>query len=90
MGRKANNFVALSMGAKLLGKGDFEHNNTTYGYHANGVFGDVGYGLLFGKFYIMAGVTMQSFPKVDSYTSAQLDLKSAIAVGGRLSIGFTF
>ena len=90
MGRKANNFVALSAGAKLLGKGSFEHKGSTYSYHTNGLFGDIDYGILFGKFYISAGFTMQSYPYAASYTDQQLELKSMIMGGGKLSIGFTF
>ena len=90
MGRKANNFVSLSAGAKLLGKGSFEHKGSTYSYHTNGVFGDVNYGLMFGKFYISAGFTLQSYPYAASYTDQQLELKSMIMGGGKLSVGFTF
>ena len=90
MGRKANNFVSLSAGAKLLGKGSFEHKGSTYSYHANGLFGDLDYGILFGKFYISAGFTLQSYPYAASYTDQQLELKSMIMGGGKLSVGFTF
>lgn len=90
MGSSANHFVALSVGGKLFGKNTITHKENSYSYHTNGIFGDVGYGIKFGKLYVSAGVTMQSLPKVDSYTDKQLDIKSKIGVGAKLSVGLTF
>lgn len=90
MGRNANHFVALSAGGKLFGKNEIIHKEKGYSYHTNGIFGDLGYGIKFGGLYIFAGASVQSLPAVDSYTDKQLDIKSKIGIGAKLSVGFTF
>lgn len=90
MGARSRTFVALSAGGKLFGSDKFTHNKVEYKYHTNGIFADLSFGVNIGKFYLSAGATTQSLPCVESYTDKQLDIKSDMCLGAKLSLGFTF
>lgn len=90
MGTRSRTFVALSAGGKLFGSDKFTHNKVEYKYHTNGIFADLSFGVNIGKFYLSAGATTQSLPCVESYTDKQLDIKSKMCLGAKLSLGFTF
>lgn len=90
MGARSRTFVALSAGGKLFGSDKFTHNKVEYKYHTNGIFADLSFGVNIGKFYLSAGATTQSLPCVESYTDKQLDIKSKMCLGAKVSLGFTF
>ena len=90
MGARSRTFVALSAGGKLFGSDKFTHNKVEYKYHTNGIFADLSFGVNIGKFYFSAGATTQSLPCVESYTDKQLDIKSKMCLGAKVSLGFTF
>ncbi|MBQ8853173.1 MAG: PEGA domain-containing protein [Alistipes sp.] len=90
MGTRSRTFVALSAGGKLFGSDKFTHNKVEYKYHTNGIFANLSFGVNIGKFYLSAGATTQSLPCVESYTDKQLDIKSKMCLGAKVSLGFTF
>ena len=91
LGAKSKFYFSLSAGGKLFGKNTFVYNNKSYNYHTNGVFGDVGMGLKFGKFFIGVAATGQTIPYAESINSSnELTMPQRLAVGGKLSIGLTF
>lgn len=90
MGSRSRTFFALSAGGKLFGSDNFTHNGVEYIYHTNGAFGDLSFGVNLGKFYFSLGASAQMLPREESYTDIQLDIKSDMCLGAKLSLGFTF
>ena len=90
MGSRSRTFFALSAGGKLFGSDNFTHNGIEYKYHTNGAFGDLSFGVNLGKFYFSLGASAQMLPREESYTDKQLDIKSDMCLGAKLSLGFTF
>ncbi|MBE6193523.1 MAG: PEGA domain-containing protein [Rikenellaceae bacterium] len=90
MGSRSRTFFALSAGGKLFGSDNFTHNGVEYKYHTNGAFGDLSFGVNLGKFYFSLGASAQMLPWEESYTDKQLDIKSDMCLGAKLSLGFTF
>ena len=90
MGARSRTFFALSAGGKLFGSDKFTHNGVDYKYHTNGAFGDLCFGVSLGKFYFSLGASAQMLPWEESYTDKQLDIKSNLCLGAKLSLGFTF
>ena len=90
MGARSRTFFALSAGGKLFGSDKFTHKGVDYKYHTNGAFGDLSFGVSLGKFYFSLGASAQMLPWEESYTDKQLDIKSNLCLGAKLSLGFTF
>ena len=90
MGSRSRTFVAVSAGGKLFGSDSFTYDNQTFKYNTNGVFADLGFGLQLGKFYLSAAATTQTIPCAEFASEKQIDLKSKLGYGAKLSLGFTF
>ena len=90
MGDHSRTFVALSVGGKLFGSDSIYHEGVDYKYHTNGLFADLNFGVNFGKFYISVGATTQSLPCIDAYSNTQLDIKSKMGIGAKISAGWNF
>ena len=90
MGARSRTFAALSVGGTLIGSDKYTHSTGEYKYHTNGIFADASLGLSLNRFYLSAGLTMQSLPTIGSYSDEQMYIKSEIGVGAKISMGFTF
>ena len=90
MGSRNCIFVSLSAGGKLFGSNSFTYDEYTFKYNTNGAFADLGVGLQFGKFYVSASATTQTIPCAEFITEKQIDLKSKLGFGAKISTGFTF
>lgn len=90
MGRRSRSFVYLSAGGKLLGTDSFTYEKQTFKYNSNGLFADLGAGVQLGSFFISAGVSGQTSPWAEFVSNTQIDLKSKLAIGAKVSMGFTF
>ena len=90
MGRRSRSFVYLSAGGKLLGTDSFTYEKQTFKYNSNGFFADLGAGVQLKSFFISAGVSGQTSPWAEFVSNTQIDLKSKLAIGAKVSMGFTF
>ena len=90
MGRRSRSFVYLSAGGKLLGTDSFTYEKQTFKYNSNGLFADLGAGVQLKSFFISAGVSGQTSPWAEFVSYTQIDLKSKLAIGAKVSMGFTF
>lgn len=90
MGSRSRAFVALSAGGKLLGSDSFTYEKQTFKYNSNGFFADLGAGVQLRKFFISAAVSAQTSPCAEFVSNTQIDLKSKLAIGAKVSMGFTF
>lgn len=90
MGRRSRSFVYLSAGGKLLGTDSFTYEKQTFKYNSNGFFADLGAGVQLRKFFISAAVSAQTSPWAEFVSNTQIDLKSKLAIGAKVSMGFTF
>ena len=90
MGRRSRSFVYLSAGGKLLGTDSFTYEKQTFKYNSNGFFADLGAGVQLKSFFISAAVSAQTSPCAEFVSNTQIDLKSKLAIGAKVSMGFTF
>ena len=90
MGAQCRTFAALSVGGTLLGSDRYSLFTGGYKYHTNGIFTDISLGLTINKLYLAAGFSMQTLPTIYRYNTLQMDIKSKIGVGAKISMGFTF
>jgi hypothetical protein len=90
MGSRSRAFMALSAGGKLLGSDSFTYEKQTFKYNSNGFFADLGAGVQLKSFFISAAVSAQTSPWAEFVSNTQIDLKSKLAIGAKVSMGFTF
>ena len=90
MGRSSRAFVYLSAGGKFFGTDSFTYEKQTFKYNTNGFFADLGAGVQLGSFFISAGVCGQTTPWAEFVSNTQIDIKSKLAIGAKVSMGFTF
>lgn len=93
MGKRYNHFIGLSAGGKFFGKGTFNHFDLptqAISYSTNGVFGELGYGVVLGKFCMQLVASTQTHPYSARYNHTELVLKNRLCIGGKFSVGFTF
>ena len=90
MGRSSRAFVYLSAGGKFFGTDRFTYEKQTFKYNTNGLVADLGAGVQLKSFFISAGVCGQTTPWAEFVSNTQIDIKSKLAIGAKVSMGVTF